>query len=281
MVNVFKNIYNYRELLKTSVKKDIRGKYKNSFLGVLWSFLNPLLQILVYAFVFQSILKNPQENYTVFICCGLIPWTFFSSAITRASFTMIENGNIIKKVYFPREILPISIVTSEAVNFVISTIIIIAFVVIYGLGITKYILFYPLVLLVQYVLLLAIAFIVSSVTVYVRDLQHLIGVVLQLFFYATPIVYAAETIPENLAWVLKLNPMTYIINGYRDIFYNQVIPDVKGLLILLVIMIVLCCVGYLIFNKLQKRFCRRVLIDFDRREIIQLPKFLDNWIYSI
>ena len=83
MQKVFKDLYNYRELMKTNVKKEIRGKYKNSFLGVLWSFLNPLLQILVYAVVFQVILKNPKENYAIFICCGLIPWTFFSSAITR------------------------------------------------------------------------------------------------------------------------------------------------------------------------------------------------------
>ena len=133
MLNVFKNLYNYRELLKTSVKKEIRGKYKNSFLGVLWSFLNPLLQIAVYAIVFPLILRNTQENYVIFLCCGLIPWTFFSNAITRSAFTMVENGNILKKVYFPREILPISVVTSEGVNFLISTIIILVFVLFSGL----------------------------------------------------------------------------------------------------------------------------------------------------
>ena len=144
MFKVFKNLYNYRELLKTNVKKEIRGKYKNSFLGILWSFLNPLLQIAVYAIVFPLILRNTQENYVIFLCCGLIPWTFFSTAISRCAFTMIENGNIIKKVYFPREILPISVVTSEAVNFLISTIIIIAFVIFGGIGISKYIIFYPI-----------------------------------------------------------------------------------------------------------------------------------------
>ena len=153
-MKVFKNLYNYRELLKTSVKKEIRGKYKNSFLGVLWSFLNPLLQILVYAIVFPLILKNNEKNYVIFLCCGLIPWTFFSTAITRAAFTMIENGNIIKKVYFPREILPISIVTSEAINFLISTLIIIAFVLVYGVGLTSFILYYPIIFIVQYILIL-------------------------------------------------------------------------------------------------------------------------------
>ena len=258
MFKFFKNLYNYRELLKTNVKKEIRGKYKNSFLGVLWSFLNPLLQIAVYAIVFPLILRNTQENYVIFLCCGLIPWTFFSTAISRSAFTMVENGNIIKKVYFPREILPISVVTSETVNFLISTIIIIAFVVFGGLGISKYIIFYPIVLLAQYLLLIAISFIVSSISVYIRDLQHLIGVVLQLLFYAAPIVYAPESIPENFKWILDINPMTYIINGYRDIFYNQTMIDLQPLLILISCSIVACIIGYLIFNKLQKGFAEQL-----------------------
>lgn len=258
-MNVFKDLYKYRELLKTSVKKEIRGKYKNSFLGVLWSFLNPLLQILVYAIVFPLIMKNNEKNYVVFLCCGLIPWTFFSTAITRAAFTMIENGNIIKKVYFPREILPISICVSEAVNFLISTVIIIAFVLCNGLGLTTYILFYPLIYIVQFLLVLAIGLIVSSITVYIRDLQHLIGVALQLLFYATPIVYNPATInARGFEWVLKINPMTYIIGAYRDIFYNQVMPDITSLIVLGVILIIACIVGYIIFNKLQKGFAEEL-----------------------
>lgn len=171
---------------------------------------------------------------------------------------MVENGNILKKVYFPREILPISVVTSEAVNFMISTIIILTFVIFGGLGITKYVLFYPIILVVQYLLVLAISLIVSSICVYIRDLQHFIGIFIQLLFYATPVVYSAETIPENFAWVLKINPMTYIIDGYRNIFYNQTAPDVKALLILLLILIVAIAVGYVIFNKLQKGFAEEL-----------------------
>lgn len=257
-MNIFKELYKYRELLKSNTKKEVRGKYKHSFLGVLWSFLNPLLQIMVYAIVFPLILKNNQEHYVVFLCCGLIPWNFFSIAINRAAGTMLENGNIIKKVYFPREILPISIVLSEAINFLISTVIILAFVLFDGIPLTPYILYYPLILLVQSILILAISFIISAVTVYIRDIQHLISVVLQLFFYATPIVYAANTIPENFAWILQYNPMTYIINGYRDIFLNQTAPDVKMLCILLVILIVVCAIGYMIFHKLQKGFAEEL-----------------------
>lgn len=258
MKNPFKDIYEYRELLKTSIKKEIRGRYKNSCLGVVWSFLNPLLQIAVYAIVFPLILRNTQENYVIFLCCGLIPWSFFSIGISRSASNIIENGNIVKKVYFPRTILPISVVTSEAINFVISTVIILAFVLFGGLGLSKYILFYPIVLLVQYILVLGIAFIISSITVYLRDIQHFIGVFLQLLFYVAPVVYSPKVIPENFKWILKLNPMTYIINGYRDIFYNQVRPDLSGLVIVFGVSIIICVVGYLVFNKLQRGFAEQL-----------------------
>lgn len=257
-MSIFKSLYDYRELLKTSVKKDIGGKYKHSFLGVLWSFVNPLLQIIVYAIIFPLIMRSNIEYYVVFMVCGLIPWNYFSTVINRASFTMIENGNILKKVYFPREILPLSVVTSETITFLISSIIIVGFVLGYGLGITINIVFYPILLFVQFVLLLGISLFVSSITVYFRDLQHFIGVLLQLFFYATPIVYSVESIPENFQWILKYNPMTYIIEGYRDIFYYQTMPEIGTLLIVLVIGILLCVTGYIVFNKLQKKFAEEL-----------------------
>lgn len=257
-MKIFKDLYNYRELIKTSVKKDIGGKYKHSFLGVLWSFINPLLQIAVYAIIFPLIMRNNIENYTVFMVCGLIPWNYFSTAINRSSFVMIENGNIIKKVFFPREILPLSIVASEGINFTISTIIIIGFVLGSGMGLSPLALLYPVLLIIQFIMLLGISLFVSSITVYFRDLQHFLGVLLQLFFYATPIVYATSQIPSEYQWILKLNPMTYLIEGYRDIFYNKSIPDMKMLGIVLLISIVNCVIGYIVFNKLQKKFAEEL-----------------------
>lgn len=257
-MGIFKDLYKYRELLKTSIKKDIGGKYKHSFLGVIWSFLNPLLQIAVYAIIFPMIMKNNMENYTVFMVCGLIPWNFFVTAVNRSSFTIIENGNIIKKVYFPREILPISLVTSEAINFLISSIIILVFTLANGISLTWTVVLYPIILVVQYVVILAISFIVSSVTVYFRDLQHFLGIFLQLLFYATPIVYSINVIPANFQWILKLNPMTYIIDAYRAIFYNTTLPDMRVLAIVFIIGILAVILGYMIFNKLQKKFAEEL-----------------------
>lgn len=257
-MKIFKNLYAYRELLKSSIKKDIGGKYKNSFLGVLWSFVNPLLQIAVYAIIFPMIMRNNVPHYTLFLCSALIPWTFFSTAINRSSFTVIENGNIIKKVFFPREILPISLVTSEAINFIISTIIIVVFALFSGVGLSKYLLLYPLVLIIQYIFLIGISFIVSSITVFVRDLQHIIGVFMQLLFYATPIVYVASSIPSEYSWILKINFMTYIVEAYRSIFYYHNMPDLKVLTILFFIAILVCIIGYFIFSKLQKKFAEEL-----------------------
>lgn len=257
-MNIIKNLYKYRELLKTSVQKDVRGKYKNSFLGVIWSFLNPLLQIFVYAFVFGYILNVNEENYTVFICCGLIPWTFFATTINRCAFTMIENGNILKKVYFPREILPISVVSTEALNFIISTIIILGFVLFSGLGIHLTWIFYPFILLTLYMFLISISFFVSSITVYFRDLQHFIGVFLQLLFYATPIAYSINRVPEKFFWLVKYNPIAHIIESFRDIFIYHVIPDLPSLFMIMFVSIIIGIINYTIFNELQKGFAEEL-----------------------
>lgn len=167
-------------------------------------------------------------------------------------------GNIIKKVYFPREILPISVVTSAAVNFLISTIIILIFVLCYGMGITWHIVFYPLILLVQYVLSLGISFILSSLTVYFRDLEHLVGVAIMLLFYATPVVYSINTVDGIYAKFLKLNPMCHIVEAYRSIFYSQSMPNLKNLGILFVLSLILCVLGYKLFKKLEKRFAEEI-----------------------
>ena len=260
-MNIFKKLYKYREFLKTNVKKEMRGKYKKSFFGILWSFLNPLLQLAVYAIIFPYILKVQQDNYLIFLCVALIPWTFFVTTITQASSTIIVNGNIVKKVYFPREILPISVVTSGTYNFLISTLIILVFIMFSGIGFTLNILFYPLILMIQYLLLLGLSFILSAVTVFFRDIEHFIGIFLMALFYATPIVYnktAIDEMPKLFSMILNINPMTQIINGYRDIFYYQVLPDFKSLGILFLVTIIICVIGYRIFNRLQKKFAEEI-----------------------
>ena len=257
-MNLIKDLYNYRELLKTNIKKDVGGKYKRSVLGILWSFMNPLLQIAVYAFVFQIILKSDIPNYAVYLCCGLIPWQYFSAVVLRGAATIVDNGNIIKKVYFPREILPISLVISEGVNFLISTLIVIGFVIFGGIGLSQYIIWYFLILAIQFLLSIGVAFLVSSITVYFRDLLHIFGILMQLFFYATPIAYALDSVPDKLRWIVKINPMSYIIDGYRNIFYNRTAPNLHGLMIAVFMAVGFIIIGYLVFKKLEKRFAEEL-----------------------
>ena len=218
---MIKELYNYRQLLKSNVSKEIRGKYKGSFLGILWSFLNPLLMTLVYAIIFHLILKSTQPHYITYIVIAILPWTWFTTTIAQGTNTIIMNGGIIKKVYFPREILPISIVTSGLINYLISCLIIILFLLFSGIGFSPYILLFPIIVLIQYILLLGIILITSAIDVYIRDAEYIINFFMTMLFYATPIIYSQELFPAKYSRILNLNPMTTIINSYRDIFYNH------------------------------------------------------------
>ncbi len=255
---MLKELYQYREFLKTNVKKDIRGKYKGSFLGVLWSFINPLLTALVYAIVFPFILKGSQDNYVTFIVIAILPWNWFTTVISQGTFCILANAGIIKKVYFPREILPISTATSGLVNFLISTPIILMFLLFSGIGFSKYILFLPVIAIIQYLLTLAIIMITSAINVYIRDAEYIINFFVTMLFYATPVLYSADLFPKQFRQFLYLNPMTTIINGYRDIFYYKQMPDCLALGIVFIISILLLLLGFKIFRKLEKGFAEEV-----------------------
>ena len=255
---MFKELYNYRQLLKSNVSKEIRGKYKGSFLGVLWSFVNPLLMTLVYAIVFPFILRSTQPHYVTFIVIAILPWTWFTTVVSQGTNTIVVNGGIIKKVYFPREILPISIVTSGLINYLISCLIIIIFLICSGIGFSWYILFLPLIVIVQYILLLGIIFITSAIDVYVRDAEYIIAFFVSMIFYGTPILYSSDLFPAKFAWLLKLNPLTTIIDCYRDIFYYKSMPHLKSLGIVFIASSLLLVIGYKIFGRLKKGFAEEL-----------------------
>ena len=257
-MNFFKELYHYRELLKTNVKKDIRGKYKGSFLGILWSFINPLLQVLVYALVFPYIMKVETENYLIFLICGIIPWTWFVTSISQGTTSITNNANLIKKVYFPREILPISVVTSGLINFLISCLIILIFVIFGGLGITWHLIFLPFIIIIQYLFTLALIFVLSAINVYVKDVEYIVSFIINMLFYATPILYTTEMFSGPILWIFRLNPLAHLINAYRDVFYVHHIPNLVNLGILLGVSILLVVICYIIFKKLEKRFAEEV-----------------------
>ena len=255
---IFKNLYQYRELLKTNVKKEIRGKYKGSFLGVLWSFLNPLLMVLVYALVFSVILKQDIPNYVIFLIVGVIPWNFFTTVIMQGTNCIWINGGIIKKVYFPREILPVSVVLAGLENFLISCVIIFIFVLFSGMGFSIHLVWLPLIAILQTLFSLGLLFILSAVDVYVRDVEYLMNFLISLLFYATPIVYTVDLFPESVRWILYLNPMTHFIVAYRSIFYYQTAPSLMSILYISLFAVFFLVFGYMIFRKLEKGFAEEV-----------------------
>lgn len=260
-MQVFKDLYEYRELLKTNVKKDIRGKYKGSFLGILWSFLNPLLQVIVYAIVFPYLMRGATiENYVVYLVIGIIPWTFFSTVVGVGTTVIKSNQGIIKKVYFPREILIISQVISGLVNFFISCVIILLFCLGFGVGISIHIIFIPIIAIIQSILSLGILFITSSINVYIQDLEYIVSFMLNMAFYGTPIIYEISQFASagTLLRFIELNPMTPIINAYRDVFLYHQWPNPSGLIYVAILGLIILVVGYLIFRKLEKGFAEQL-----------------------
>ncbi|MDD6224290.1 MAG: ABC transporter permease [bacterium] len=256
---LFNNLYAYRQLLKSNVQKEIRGKYKGSFLGVLWSFVNPLLMTLVYAIVFPLILRNTEPHYITYLVIGILPWNYFTTVISQGTTTILTNGGILKKVYFPREILPISVNLSGVINFFISCLVMCLFLICSGIGFSWYILFFPLIVLTQFIIQQAIIFITSAINVYVRDSEYIINFIISMLFYATPILYSSSMFSGSaFEWIIKLNPIATIINAYRDIFYYQTIPNIKILLMVLLAGIVLFYIALKIFRKLEKGFAEEL-----------------------
>ena len=257
---MFKELYDYRELLITSTKKAIRGKYKASVLGVLWSFINPLLQIVVYAIVFPYLMRNTIDNYLIYLVTGIIPWTFFTTVINDCVGCIKNNSGLIKKVYFPRLILPLSATISGLVNFFISCIIILLFCLFWGVGISWHIVLVPIVALIQAIFSLGIGLIVGACDAYVQDLEYITGFVLQMAFYGTPIVYTLDTFANStsiLVTLVKINPMTVLMDAYRDIFLYHTIPDASGLFVVFIVSIVVLVVGIVVFKHLEKGFAEQ------------------------
>lgn len=256
---MFHELYQYRELLKTSVKKEIRGKYKASFLGVLWSFINPLLQVLVYAIVFPYMLRSTGDDYIIYLVTGIIPWTFFQTVVNECVTCIKTNAGIIKKVYFPREILPLSAAISGVINFFISCIIILVFCLIWNVGFSYHLLFVPLLAVIEAMIALGIGMALGAMAAYVQDLEYIVNFVLMMAFYASPIVYQIDMFASSsiLSKLIIMNPMTRIMNGYRGAFLYHTAPGFREILILIAIALVVLCVGWVIFKKLEKGFAEQ------------------------
>lgn len=252
-------IWSYREMIKSLVRKDLRGRYKSSVLGFLWTFINPLCQILIYTLVFSVIMKTGIDKYYLFLSVAMIPWIFFSSCITGGAMAVVTQQDLVKKIYFPREVLPISYVTSCFVNMLFSFIIVFLVIFISGerVSVTS-LLILPIIMFVEYILALGISMVSAACTVYFRDLEHILGVLTMAWIYLTPIMYSVDMVPEGLRTVFNLNPMTPVIVAYRDILYYNEIPKLETLVYALVLGIVILFLGSFIFERLQRNFAEEL-----------------------
>lgn len=224
-------LWQYRELLKNLVIKDLKVKYRNSFLGFLWSLLNPLMMIVVYSVALKYILRVQIENFPLFLVVGILPWNLFSGTAIASTEAIIGNANLIKKISFPREILPVSTVLFHAAQFLLALLVFFPALVFLGAPWTPAIAAYPLVLLLQLVFTLGAALFLSAITVSYRDVKYLTEVALMILFWMTPVIYHLEMVPERVRWLFELNPMTSYITAYHDMLYWGRWPSAQMLLL--------------------------------------------------
>lgn len=258
-MNVMKEIYAYREMIFSLVRRDLKGRYKGSALGFLWTFINPLLQLGVYTMVFSVIMRNGIEDYYLFLFVALIPWIFFNTSLSGGSSCIWSQKEMVKKIYFPREVLPIAFVTSQFVNMLLCFLVIFGVLIVSGKGLNLVaLLCLPVIMVVEYILALGVALISSALTVYLRDVEYILGIVTMAWQFLTPVMYSIDQVPESLVTAFNLNPMTPIIVAYRDILYYKKVPELGTLVHAWVLGLILLVVGLVVFSKLKKNFAEEL-----------------------
>ena len=256
MRNPLSELVEYSSMVKSMVRREIRGRYKGSILGFLWNFLTPLAQILVYIIVFSIVFKPNIDNYAIYLTIGMILWIFFSETLCESSHVLVSNSDLLKKIYFPRMVLPLSTVLSKFVNFLIMLVIYFVIALITGYGIdplatASLLLFIPIFV----VFLFGLGLLLSSINVYLRDVEYMTTVTMMFLVWLCPIMYSRAQFESGfLDTLLSLNPMTYFVDVFHDILYLKCIPDPLDLVICLIIACVAFLLGILVFNYLEKDF---------------------------
>lgn len=261
MLAQFRQLAHYRAALRYLVLRELKVMYSNSALGVVWSLFAPLLMMLVFTTVFTLFLPNPNlPHYPVYVLAGLLPWNFFNLSTLSATSAVVTNGQLINRVYFPREILPLSHVLSNAVNFVISLALLFVFVLVFQIPLSLSLGWLPVLLAVQLGLCIGLGLALSAINVYFRDLQQIINVLMLAAFFLTPVVYPLENItnPTIRQALLILNPMAALITGYRQILYASQPLDLGMIGVTALEAGVILVVGWLIFHKLSPTFAEEI-----------------------
>ena len=264
MLKNLQNLLKYRQLIQSLVARELKARYRASVLGFFWSFINPLLLLLIYSFVFSIVLPNRAPDltpYSLFMFCGILPWTWFAASLMESSNVLIAGGNLIKKVLFPAEVLPIVTVLANMVHFFLGLPILAIFLVYYQrVPHLSSLVWFPVVVLVQLIFTLALALLVSALTVHFRDFKDILQNVITFWFFATPIIYPMSMAAERGGKIfLDMNPMTHVILSYQEIlFFTGGFGHWKWLLALGGVSVLLFFGGYFVFDRLRDTFAEEV-----------------------
>lgn len=264
-----RTLYAYRELLYNLVVRELRARYKNSVLGFLWSLLNPLAMMLVFSAVFNFIAPNNNyPNYPIYVLCGILPWNYFAAALMSSTGSIVNGSGLLKKVYFPREVLPIASVLSQLINFLLALLVLFAAVIVVQTPWSPWLWLLPVVILMQTFFVLGLAFILTTANVFYRDVMIILDVVILGWFFLTPVFYPIEYVPETVTiWGIVLpsqrlmyilNPMASLINTYRDILYWGYRTDADFFLRTAATCVLMLIIGYWVFNRYSGRFGEEV-----------------------
>jgi lipopolysaccharide transport system permease protein len=272
MLHNLAQLRRYRGLIQSLVARELKARYRGSVLGFFWSFINPLLLLLIYTYVFAYIMPTRFSEhdipvqfsdpypYALFLFCGILPWTWFSSSLNESAGVLITGGNLIKKVLFPAEVLPIVTVLANMVHFFLGLPILVAFLLYYGAPVTlAELAWFPVIVLVQLVMTLGLALLIASLTVHFRDIRDILSNVLTLWFFATPIIYPWRQAPDFGKWFVNANPFSHLAISYQEVlFFNGPHGHWKWLMALGAASVVFFLFAYFIFDRLRDTFAEEV-----------------------
>lgn len=251
----WRELWAYRELLWVLTMRDIKVRYKQTVLGAAWAIIRPFITMVIFSVVFGQLAKMPSDGYPypVFVYAGLLPWTFFAAAIGASGQSLVGSAHLVSKVYFPRLIIPLSSVGAGLVDLLVSTGILLLMMLWYGVGWSVNLLAAPLLLLAVVFIALGVGTLLSALTVAYRDFTHLTPFVIQIWMYITPVIFPVSLVPERWQWLLYLNPMTGLVEGFRSAFLGKPF-DLQGLAISFAIAIAVFAIGVAYFEKVERRF---------------------------
>lgn len=260
LIAQYREILRYREALRNMVARDLKVRYSRSALGVLWSLLSPLLMTLVYSIVFTFLVPMAVEAFPVFVLAGLLPWQFFSSTLGSTTGAITSNAHLINRVYFPREVLPIANLLSNATNFLLALAMLFGFIVLYRVELSWTLVWLPVLIIIQVALTLGLGLLLSAINVFFRDTQQIVDILMLAWFFLTPIIYPIEAVTqERLQTVLQLvNPMAGLVVAYRHILYYGNVPDLGVVSFVAGVAVLLLLAGSLVFRRLSPQFAEEV-----------------------